>query len=189
MNYIYLKGHHGTDLDSSEEILKSNYQKSIGDEHWLGDGVYFFINGLSCDTQNLAKEWAKAQSWDNENKKYKYTNIVVLESEIQINKENLLDLTQEEGIKILIYLVDRYLNVLRKTGKGLDFYDGLLINMARDKGILPIDIVKGNFYIKFEKERKYKINLRTCNCTICVVFDPTKNIISTKKKQVEPINL
>ena len=70
--------------------------------------------------------------------------------------------------------------MLKLIKKGLDFYDGLLINLAREEGIIPLDVIKGNFYIKFEKERKYRIYLRTCNCTICVVYDTDKNIKSTK---------
>ena len=74
MGVITIKGHHGTDIDSCKAILKSNYKISEGDQHWLGEGVYFFIEGLSTDTINLAEKWAIAEAWDNDNKKYKYTD-------------------------------------------------------------------------------------------------------------------
>ncbi|WP_246124857.1 hypothetical protein [Algibacter pacificus] len=54
-----------------------------------------------------------------------------------------------------------------------------MINLARGEGILPIDVVKGNFYIKFAKERIQRINLRTPNCTICTVFKPNENIVDS----------
>lgn len=180
MNLITIKGYHGTDSNSCREILHSNYKISEGDEHWLGDGVYFFIDGLSADTIGLAEKWAVAQSWDNDKKCYKYNRYEVLESQIEVKEENFLDLTTKEGVEVLFYLVDRYLAMLKLIKKGLDFYDGLLINLAREEGIIPLDVIKGNFYIKFEKERKYRIYLRTCNCTICVVYDTDKNIKSTK---------
>lgn len=60
--------------------------------------------------------------------------------------------------------------------RSLKFIDGLVINLARGEGILDVDVVKGNFYIKFARERIYGINLRTNNCTICTVFEPNKNL-------------
>ena len=74
MGVITIKGHHGTDINSCKAILKSNYKISEGDQHWLGEGVYFFIEGLSTDTINLAEKWAIAEAWDNDNKRYKYTD-------------------------------------------------------------------------------------------------------------------
>ena len=181
MNEITIKGHHGTNFDSSKKIVNSNYKISKGDDHWLGDGVYFFVEGISTNTVKLAEKWAIAQSWDKTRNRRTYSNFAVLESEIKVSKEKFLDLTTEEGVEILYYFVEKYLTRLKYLGKGLDFYDGLLINMARKEDILPIDVVKGNFYIKFEKERKYRVNLRTSNCTICVVYDPNKNIKSTNQ--------
>lgn len=64
-------------------------------------------------------------------------------------------------------------------GKRINFYDGLKINLARSEGLLDIQVVKGNFYIKFAEERIRGINLRTPNCTICTVYEPNINIISS----------
>jgi hypothetical protein len=41
-----LDGFHGTDIRSSKEIVKSGFQVSKGDQHWLGNGAYFFVKGL-----------------------------------------------------------------------------------------------------------------------------------------------
>ena len=101
MGVITIKGHHGTDINSCEAILESNYKISEGDQHWLGEGVYFFIEGLSTDTINLAKKWAIAEAWDNDNKKYKYTELAVIESLIEVEEDKILDLTTEDGVKIL----------------------------------------------------------------------------------------
>ena len=180
MEDICMIGHHGTNFENCNKILNSNYQISKGDEHWLGDGVYFFVKGVSSKTIDLAEKWAIAASWDKANKTNKYTKYVVLESQIKVQRERFLDLTTEEGISILLYFLDKYFGKLKELGKGLNFYDGLLINLMRGERVFDIDVVKGNFYIKFEKERKYRVNLRTCNCTICAVYNPHKNINSTK---------
>ena len=43
-------------------------------------------------------------------------------------------------------------------------------------GYHGFNAVKGKFYIKFKNERVNKIELRTCNCTICSVYNPQKHI-------------
>ena len=63
-----------------------------------------------------------------------------------------------------------------RLNKRFKFIDGLVINFAVNEGLLPIEVVKGNFYIKFAKERIRGLNLRTPNCTICTVLNPNKNI-------------
>ncbi|MHC5354199.1 hypothetical protein ACYSNX_08470 [Myroides sp. LJL115] len=173
-----IEGHHGTSNESANKILSSNYVLSKGDDEWLGDGVYFFINGVSSKTVDLAEQWAIAQSWDNQKKKLKYRDFCVIHSIIEVDESNFLDLTMEEGVEILQYLVDRFKEKMDSLGKKMNFLDGLLLNLAREEGLLPLEVVKGNFYIKFVKERIERINLRTSNCTICTVYDPSKNIIS-----------
>ena len=185
MNLITIKGYHGTDSNSCRKILHSNYKISEGDEHWLGDGVYFFVEGISTSSERtikLAEKWAIVQSWDNVYKEHKYTDYVVMESQIRVDDENFLDLTKEEGVEILFYLAKSFQNTIKnsykKKNKKLLFFDGLLINLARKYMIFSFEVIKGNFNIKFKEERINKINLRTNNCTICTVYFPEKNIIS-----------
>lgn len=171
-------GHHGTSSESAKKIIASNYELSIGNDEWLGNGVYFFVPGISTKTIELAENWAIAQSWDNENKQNKYIQYCVIQSEIEVDESEFLDLTKEEGVEILSYLVDRYKDKIKTIGRSMKFQDGLLLNLAREEGIFPLEVVKGDFYIKFAKERIEKINLRTSNCTICTVYNPSKNILS-----------
>ena len=167
MNKITIKGYHGTNFDSAKKIVTSNYKISKGDDHWLGDGVYFFVEGISTNIVKLAEKWAKAQSWNNKTKTRNYNKYAAIESIIEVDEENFLDLTTEEGVKIFFYFGQ----------KGLKFLDGFLINLMRGENVLPpTEVIKGNFYIKFEQERKNKINFRTNNCTICAVYNPEKNI-------------
>lgn len=176
MSVIKLKGYHGTSINSAQHIIKSNYEKSIGDKEWLGDGVYFFIKGLSSKPNEQAKEWAISQSWNNTKGNYTYKEYCVIKSEIEVPEENFLDLTKEDGIEVLSYLYDNFEDKISSLKKSLKFIDGLLINLARNERILPIDAVKGNFYIKFAQQRIKRINLRTSNCTISTVFEPNKSI-------------
>src|SRR6056297_2107385 len=97
----HFSGYHGTSYESSEKILQSNYELSLGDNEWLGSGVYFFLDGFSSVPKEQAKKWAIAQAWDNNERKYDYTWDGVLKSVIAVSDENLLDLTIEEGVEVL----------------------------------------------------------------------------------------
>jgi hypothetical protein len=185
MSEITIKGHHGTDIDSGKEIIASNYKISKGDQHWLGDGIYFFVEGLSTKTIELAEKWVEAQSWNNDKKEFKYTKFAIIESEIIVEEDRFLDLTTKEGVEVLSFLKEKFLKTIEKRRKNKNKsleqpYDGELINLAREEGVFLLEVVKGNFYIKFKEERKKKINSRISNCTICAVFNPKKNIKSKK---------
>lgn len=176
---ISILGHHGTEHAAALSILRAGFRKSIGDSEWLGDGVYFFVDGLNAvQTTTLAQDWAKCSAWDNRTKNYKYQNYAIIQSVIKVEKCNFLDLTTSEGIEVLSYLVEKYEEKLKTISKKVTFYDGSLLNLARNENILPLEVVKGNFFIKFEKERIKRVNLRTSNCTICSVYSPNKVIFS-----------
>ena len=86
---------------------------------------------------------------------------------------------------MLSFLKEKFLKTIenrrRRKNKNLrQPYDGELINLAREDGVLHLEVVKGNFYIKFKEERIKDINFRTNNCTICTVYNPEKNIKSKK---------
>ncbi len=184
---LQFNGYHGTSLDAAKKIVGANYESSIGDDEWLGNGVYFFTKGISSKPEEQAKKWAIAQSWDNERRIYKYKEYCVIDSLIEVDEDNFLDLTKEEGVEVLSYLTECFENKISKLKRSLKAIDGLLINLAREEGILPIDAVKGNFYIKFAKERIKNITLRTSNCTVCTVFEPTKNITNSNILEIGDI--
>jgi len=177
---INLEGYHGTSLESAQSIQSSKYDLSTGDEEWLGDGVYFFIKGISSKLEDLAVKWAISRAWDNKFKRNKYRNYCVLLSHIEVHDDNFLDLTTEDGLDVFDYIIDRYIKKMGSIRKTVKYQDGQFLNFARRENIVDIEVAKGNFYIKFTKEKIKGLNLRTNNCTICTVFDPAKNIKSTK---------
>ncbi len=170
------EGYHGTSLESAKNILISEFELSFGDREWLGNGVYFFIQGLSSKPEIQAEKWAISQAWNNVSKTYSYNNFCVLKSKILVSENTFLDLTTEEGLEVFEYLSDKFENKIKELSKKLKYLDGLLINLARSEGILEINVVKANFYIKFAKERVKNINLRANNCTICAVYNPIKTL-------------
>lgn len=172
-------GCHGTSLQSGKNIIQSKFEISKKFDEWLGDGAYFFVDGINNNIEELASKWASCQSWDNNTKSYIYNNFCVIKSTLEVDDNYYLDLTSNEGVEILDYLIDKFLEKIKSLDKKLNFLDGAIINLARNENILKIDVVKGNFFIKFARERIYRIHLRTNNCTICSVFN-VDNVIKSK---------
>jgi hypothetical protein len=186
-------GYHGTNLDNRESILEEGLRPSIGYEEWLGDGAYLFIHGLSTTPCKQAEAWANAEAWDNNAKKHKYHEYCVIACGVAVEENEFLDLTTNEGVDILNYVMEKHVGKVReftKTfNKRFDYIDGFLINFAREEKIVTPKVVKANVYIKFTSERKAVFNRRTQNATICAVYDPEENIlsyrcVSTKKIKV-----
>jgi len=174
-----MEGFHGTDKSKVKSILDTGLIPSIGDNEWLGDGGYFFVNGINEDPASQAEKWAIAESWDKNEKKYKYLYFAVLKGKIVVDEKNFLDLTTGEGVAILDYVQQRCIDKLKD--KRLKFIDGFLINFARGEKIFDVKVAKGNFYIKFEEERILFISRRIPNCTICAIYNPAENIIDMEQ--------
>lgn len=50
-SYVTLEAYHGTDLSNAESILKSGFKCLPSKHHWLGNGVYFYMD------YSLARWW------------------------------------------------------------------------------------------------------------------------------------
>lgn len=187
MGLLSIVGHHGTSVDSANAILKNSFSISEGDREWLGDGVYFFVDGVSTKTVELASKWAIAEAWNKKERKLDYNSYSIIESTISVDELEYLDLTIEDGLEVLEYLIDRYEDKISSINRRMDYADGSLINMARNEGVFPLEVVKGNFYIKFKRERILWLNMRTNNCTICAVYNPSKCIKESLIIKTEPI--
>ena len=153
-------GFHGTDIKNFDSIKSTNFVASEGDSEWLGNGVYFFVEGISDPIKN-AKDWAIVSSWNNNLKLNEYTKFAVISAEINVLDDYLLDLTTHDGMETFIYFRNKFIEMISKRKlilKNGDFKDGHIINEARYS--IRIDVVKSNFYIKFAKERIMNINFR-----------------------------
>ncbi len=166
---IEMIAYHGTTRDSAELILNEGFTFSLGNEHWLGDGAYFFVRGVGYAPERAAELWAEYRAYKQQNQ-----FCALMEANIRVDEERMLDLTTYEGIRILNYIQRRCTQKLVSTGRGVGFVDGYLINFAREEMGLPIDVVMGNEYIQLEEsDRRYNIRRRVSNCTICAVYDKT----------------
>ena len=186
---INFEGYHGTDNAHVRSIMTTGFNISTGDSHWLGDGVYFFLKGKSTHPENQAEQWAILGAWDKANRANKYESFGVLKAEISVEENNFLILTDPSGLEILEYLKNKTLEKIKRLRRNskIKIVDGYLINFGRNEMGIPIDVVKGDVFIKLTKdERKYDIQSRIPNSTISSVFNSKciSNIVNIKTGQV-----
>ena len=137
--------YHGTTKDSAEIIVNTQCVKSsIGNDHWLGDGIYFYINVeyafrwiLIKYTNNFKNEFAK----DYENIYDKYS---ILSASINIRPERLFSM---EDINHRLLFIETKM-ALSKKAEGSKRYS----EKVKNKTI--VDGVVFNYLFKFEEYGK-----------------------------------
>jgi hypothetical protein len=178
---------HGTDLKNFKLIQIEGFKSSSGSEHdeWLGDGVYFFTNGVPPKPEVSAEKWAITEAWNNNLYKNDYTRYAVIKVIAQIDNSKFLDLTTWDGLEIFNYLRDKYIEKLRSARKKLkhgEFKDGHIVNhVSIEIKNIEIDAVRGNFYFKFSEERRCNAQFKTPNCTVIAI----KNVNCIKQNSIQ----
>lgn len=93
-NLIRLVGYHGTTIKNAMEIVQENKFVIKGrDNHWLGQGVYFFEND-----KELAGIWMKSNRYISDQ------DFAILRCEIECKEEELLDLNTVSGKRLLLQI-------------------------------------------------------------------------------------
>lgn len=163
--------YHGTSKPEANIIVKEGFKMSEGDSHWLGDGIYTFVKGLS-DPKDSAIKWTELRAWDNSRKAQVYQYGAVLEVLLDGSDDDTLNLNTKEGVDILNYIKAKCESKLKEIGRKLNYVDGYLINFGRNEIGLPIPVIIGNVYIKLDRiDRMSHISMHTPNCTVCCIYD------------------
>lgn len=81
--YVILEAYHGTDMSNAESILKNGFRCKPNKHHWLGNGIYFYMDF------SLAHWWTT-----NPTRKFgvKIRNPAIIKCKIQAKNDNVLDL-------------------------------------------------------------------------------------------------
>jgi len=163
-------GYHGTSAENAHSIIDTDFIPSQNHDEWLGHGVYFFIDGISCPKNN-AEEWAKTQAWDKDKKCYKYKTYSVIQAEINVQKLRPLDLTTTDGLivfntvrELLIKKLEKHFFVRNRDVKG---DDSEICNHAISH--LKLDLLICHFYIKNRTQTIKNIVSRIPNTTVMLV--------------------
>lgn len=165
--------YHGTNEDNFFNIHKNNFSESRGEHHFIGEGVYFFIEGIGdIPAIEFAEKWVIVHSYDKILKKNSFDRYIILEAKIIALPEKIWDISSTDGLKEFNYfrkIVYEKINCFQKK-----ILDNDIINYAFNQ--LGFEVIIANVYIKFEQERKFKIESRLPNTTIMVVKNPKNNI-------------
>lgn len=81
--YIFLEAFHGTDIRNAESIIKSGFICKPNKQHWLGNGVYFYMD------YSLAQWWTT-----NPTNKFgvNIKNAAIIKCKLRVNEKYVLDL-------------------------------------------------------------------------------------------------
>lgn len=152
--------YHGTDNVSAYEILKKGFVKpSIGDNHWLGDGYYFY------KSEEYAFRWILLKYTDNFRNQYagNYDNIydkyTILSAEMnkdirvfsmQDINNRLYFIKVKNKLKEIAEYSDRFKRQIRNKG----IVDGVVFNvMFEDMGLdNDFDAIEADFTITFVQD-------------------------------------
>lgn len=174
-------GYHGTTQDNANTIMATGFIPSQNHNDWLGHGIYFFIDGISCPKNN-AEEWAKNQAWDNDNKCYQYKTYSVIKAKVNVQKSKLLDLTTTDGLIVFNTIREYLINKLEKNfnrARDVNDDDQKICNLAISH--LKLELLIGHFYIKNRTQRIRNIVSKIPNTTIMLVVKPELCDISSIK--------
>jgi hypothetical protein len=162
---------HGTNFDYAQSILANGFTIFPSNEDWLGYGVYFFAEGVSCPVEN-ALEWAK--------NKYASTPIAILRSTIEVDEGKLLDLRNIKSLyhynQVKNRLINKHYDVLSerrdleiKKRKDIRVDDRIITNLIAEQ--LGVDVIIHNTYIKNSKQRVISLESSYPNTSVCCVRD------------------
>lgn len=173
-----ITGYHGTYPDYVDSIQTNNFEESKDHDMWIGDGVYFFVEGIGAmHPIDYSKQYAIDSCYDKKARRYTKDKVCVLEAIIKINNDKYLDLTESAGSQLFNTFRKNTIAKIEQAGKrpiSGEYNDADVFKIMRQE--LGIEFVKSNVYIRFAVQRIAKFESRIPNVTIFVVNNPTKNI-------------
>ncbi len=167
-----IEAYHGTNRLRGERIIANEQiELSIGDNHWLGDGSYFFEDDL------YAYKWCVDMFYNRYKEYYTYNHLIeeymILRASIKTEQSRIFDLTHLEG-KSIFDITYKNLMVMAEYSekfKNYEIADGVVINyLFKELGYsYSYDVVRAVFI-------KYKNNYRgiktrqgfVCETQLCI---------------------
>lgn len=136
---VKLEGYHNTKVSNVESIFQNGFRTKYSDEHWLGQGIYFFADiDTAIDNVNMLE--------DDENMK----TICV---EIVVENTAYLDLDLKANLNCFRKFCREKVNLLKENGKQFDVNE-----TNRKKAMLKF---KCFFLDLFKTENKYAVISKT----------------------------
>lgn len=98
-----LKGYHNTDASNVESILKNGFLFKFNDEHWLGQGIYFFTDDKTAI--------------DNIHMLEQSDTIKTIAVEIEVEEASYLDLDVNYNLNLFRKYCNEKVRVFEELGK------------------------------------------------------------------------
>lgn len=116
--------YHGTTLKNANSIVsEKNIKQSIGDRHWLGDGVYFYEELL------YAVRWIRCKEKSDELfKKY-----AIISAELNINEERVFSFFKYEHKLLFKEVIKICHRRLMEINQAVAVVDGTVLNIMFKK--------------------------------------------------------
>ncbi len=157
-------------IDASNPSVTSGIYPSDNPDDWLGEGTYFFIEGLD-DPRTSAAQWARCKAWDKLDQEFDESTVAVIEAAITVEPSAIFDLREPSNAqhfhrvrrRWLKSLVPRRSTHLPRPEK--DRFDtDLLDQFKQENGIAALI---GDFHIQFSlRERHFRLDSRIPNVTV-----------------------
>ncbi len=176
-------GFHGTSREAAIAIQVSNFSLSRGNDHWLGEGAYFFETGIS-DGKEDAKRWAIVSAWDNDKKCLKYPIYSVLQTSLEFKR--LWDLSSREGLKLFEHARSSLLKrgVRPKEATSGRKFDNAVIEFSA--AMMNFDGLRAWFFIKLDTmSRILQVQSGIQNVTVICVRSPQDCISLDRLSRVD----
>lgn len=182
-----INGNHGTYLRNLDSILAHGFKETIDHNEWLGDGAYFFIQGIWDSPIDSAKKFAEDTRYKDvrDNLCKEDEEICVLDAVINVDSDKYLDLDNNEGLELFNMFREELWAKIAESGKkpANELKDCHILMVMRSA--IGIEFVKRSLFIKFGLQRRVGfISSLIPNVTIFVVNKPVQNIENASIKRV-----
>lgn len=183
------RGFHGTLASRVDSIRTSGIYPSDNPDDWLGEGTYFFIEGLD-DPRTSAAQWARCKAWDKHDQEFDESTVAVIEAAITVEASAVFDLREPSNAqhfhrvrrRWLKSLVPRRSTHLPRPEK--DRFDTDLLDHFKQEN--EIAALIGDFHIQFSlRERHFRLDSRIPNVTVLCL----SNGISTAATEIVDVTI
>lgn len=180
-NVYKIVGYHGTNENNVGDILKNGYTYNERDDHWLGQGIYFYTD------IRLAK-WFSVRKYKEETNK----NLAVLKAVLSSDSDNVLNLDTVEGVDFVYqFIYDHYNDLkLEFLSEDTNLNRCMILDIIKEYHDLDIIIktfkTKGQTYgkanVRFFEKNYFPLDIEYNETQICAT---NNNCIESSEKVVE----
>lgn len=145
--------YHGTKIKQGQEIIKSQSMKSSrGDDHWLGDGIYFYTEEVYAFRWIAIKYSNNFKNEHSEEFLNIFNEYTILKATVEVDEERIFSLNESETYLFFLYISDLLKRKKRYSSKfrNIKIVDGVVLNILfEDLGYKKkYDLVEATFPIK-----------------------------------------